>query len=172
MGRASFSARLIGGAFVSLALLGGGVAAAAAVARSSGPDAVYGPNAFDDATARVHIQHEGDGATFVTLHVKGVDAPAGQRFGAHVHQLPCGPSGADAGAHYQHAGAVGSLEQREVWLDVTVNAAGNGHSSARRPWTLDESSPRSVIIHALPTDAGTGAAGARLACIDLDGDPR
>jgi Cu-Zn family superoxide dismutase len=86
-----------------------------------------------------------------------------------VHQRPCGPLGSDAGGHYQHAGATGSLEDREVWLDVTVNAGGNGHSVAIRPWSLDESTPRSVIVHALPTAPDTGAAGARLACIDFDG---
>ena len=110
------------------------------------------------------------GSSFVTLHVRGVEAPAGTTFGAHVHQSPCGPVATDAGPHYQHAGLSSDvpLELREVWLDVTVNAAGNGHSAATRTWQVDGSTPRSVILHALPT-APDGTAGPRLACIDLDG---
>ena len=153
-------------------LVGTGAAfAGGGSARSSGPEFSYGTsNPFAAASAAVHVVKTGNGETNVTLHVHGADAPAGQRFGAHVHQRPCGANGLDAGGHYQHAGATGSLEAVEVWLDFTVNDGGNGHSSANRRWELDETSPRSVIIHALPTAPGTGLAGARLACIDLDGD--
>jgi Cu-Zn family superoxide dismutase len=114
--------------------------------------------------------HAGNERSHVTLHITGVDAPAGRTFGAHVHVNPCGSSGADAGGHYQHAGATGSLEDREVWLDFTVSSAGNAHAEAVRPWPLDDGSPRSVIVHEAATNPGTGAAGARLACIDLDGE--
>jgi Cu-Zn family superoxide dismutase len=165
--------RLAVAAGVSLAVVGaaGAAFAAGSSERSSGPDFRYGdPNPFASASAAVHVVHTGSDGTHVTLHIKGVDAPAGQRFGAHVHVNPCGALGGDAGGHYQHSGATGSLEEREVWLDFTVNRAGNGHAEAVRPWPLDEATPRSVILHALPTDAGTGAAGARLACIDLDGE--
>jgi Cu-Zn family superoxide dismutase len=163
----------VGVAAVVVAGLGGASVAAAAggSARSAGPDFTYDAT-FARARARVHVVRTGSGGTHVTLHVTGVAGAAGRTFGAHVHQRPCGPSGGAAGPHYQHAGAVGDLEQRELWLDFTVNAAGNGHAVAVRPWALDESSPRSVIVHALATDPVSGAAGARLACIDLDGDPR
>lgn len=165
--------RLLAAAFVVAAgSLGTGVAlAAGGSARSSGPDYTY-PNsgAFANATARVHVVHTGNGGTHVSLHIVGVDAAAGQKFGAHVHMSRCGVSGAAAGTHYQDAGATGSLEDREVWLDFTLNADGIGHAEANRPWSLDESTQRSVIIHALPT-AVNGTAGARLACIDLDGNP-
>jgi Cu-Zn family superoxide dismutase len=143
--------------------------AAGGSARSSGPDFTYGlDNPFGDASAAVHVVRTGNGSTQVTLHIRGVDAEPGRIFGAHVHQSPCGAAGGAAGPHYAHVGATGSLEQREVWLDFAVNAAGHGHANAKRPWPLDESSPRSVIIHADPTNA-QGGAGARLACIDLDG---
>lgn len=36
--------------------------------------------------------------------------------------------------------------------------------------TRAHSAPRSVIIPAMPTDPDMGLAGARLACIDLDGE--
>ena len=161
----------LGGSVAALVAVGGGVAAAiGGSSRAAGPDYLYGASAFTNASAAVHIVNTGDGSTHVMLHITGVDGGAGQTFGAHVHRNPCGPLSADAGAHYQHAGASGVLEDREVWLDFTVNAAGNAHSEAVRPWSLDESSPRSVIIHALPTAPDTGAAGARLVCIDLDGN--
>ena len=150
-------------------------AAAVAVAggssgRSAGPDYAYGtPNPFAGASAVVHVVETGQGKSHVTLRVRGVDAPAGQTFGAHVHQFPCGNVGGAAGGHYQHAGAVGTLEEREVWLDVTVNKHGDAITHATRPWSVDQSTPRSVIIHAAPT-APDGTAGARLACIDLDGN--
>jgi Cu-Zn family superoxide dismutase len=153
-----------------LAVMGAAFAAGGS-ARSLGPDFAYGSaNPFVTASAAVHVVKTGNGETRVSLHVRGVDAPAGQRFGAHVHQSPCGENGLDAGGHYQHAGATGSLEAIEVWLDFTVIEGGTGHSSATRPWLLDETSPRSVIIHAMPTAPDTGLAGARLACIDLDGE--
>ena len=63
----------------------------------------------------------------------------------------------------------GTLEEREVWLEVTIKKRGNGITHTTRPWSVDQSMPRSVIIHALPT-AENGTAGARLACIDLDGN--
>jgi Cu-Zn family superoxide dismutase len=139
--------------------------------RSTGPDFTYGSaNPFAAATAAVHVVKTGGGETQVTLHVRDADGPTGQRYGAHVHVNPCGGDGSAAGGHYQHAGAGGTLEAREVWLDFTLNDSGNGHSSASRPWSLDEGSPRSVIIHAMPTNPADGAAGARLACIDLDGE--
>ena len=155
---------------VAAGSLGTSVAlAAGGSARSSGPDYTYvGGEAFADATASVHVVHTGNGGTRVSLHILGVDALAGQTFGAHVHQNPCGVTGAAAGPHYQDAGATNALADREVWLDFTVNAAGIGHAEAERTWSLDETTQRSVIIHALPT-AVNGTAGARLACIDLDG---
>lgn len=162
----------IAGTAIAAATLG---AAGIAVAggnwgRSAGPDYAYGtPNPFADARAIVSVVQTGQGKSHVALSVRGVDAPAGQTFGAHVHQSPCGDVGAAAGGHYQHAGATGSLEEREVWLDVTINPHGNAITHATRPWTVDQSTPRSVIIHAAPT-APDGTAGARLACIDLDGD--
>ena len=164
---------LVAASAVTVALLAamGAALAAGGSARSSGPDFAYGAaNPFAAASAAVHVVKTGNGETTVTLHVHGADAPVGQRFGAHVHQSPCGSDGLDAGGHYQHAGATGPLEAMEVWLDFTVNKGGNGHSTATRPWLLDETSPRSVIIHAMPTVPDTGLAGARLACIDLDGE--
>ena len=139
--------------------------------RSSGPDYTYGtPNPFADARAVVHVVETGQGKSHITLKVRGVEAAAGKTFGAHVHQAKCDAiNPLLAGPHYEHVGATGLLEEREVWLDVTINKRGNGITHTTRPWSVDQSMPRSVIIHALPT-AENGTAGARLACIDLDGN--
>lgn len=151
-------------------LLGTAGIASGASNRSTGPDYTYGQTTeFSNATAEVQVVTTGTGGSMITLHVRGADAVAGRTFGAHVHQAPCGIDGSAAGGHYQHA-ATGDLEGREVWLDFTVNASGNGHAEARRPWVVDQNTQRSVIIHAAPT-ATDGTAGARLACIDLDGTP-
>ncbi len=161
----------VGALVVAAAVLatGSNAFAAGSSSRSNGPDFTYGAsNPFASADADVHVVKTSNG-TKVTLQVHGVAADAGKTFGAHVHQNPCGAVGTDAGPHYQQVGAAGSLEDREVWLDFGVNAAGNGHAKATRPWLIDDSTPRSVIIHALPTEPD-GVAGARLACIDLDGD--
>lgn len=159
-------------AFSALAVLGAaGAVWAGSNGRSVGPDEVYGaPNPLAGARAAVHVAATGKGTSHVTLHVWDVDGARGRTFGAHVHEAPCGELPGSSGGHYQHAGAVGTLEQREVWLDVTINAAGHGRAKATRPWVIDQSAPRSVVIHELPTVAATGAAGPRLACIDLDGD--
>lgn len=162
---------VIAGTAIAAATLGAtGVAVAGGSSgRSTGPDYTYGtPNPFTDAQAVVHVVQTGRGTSHITLSVRGVEAVAGQTFGAHVHQFPCGDVGTAAGGHYQHAGATGSPEEREVWLDVTINKRGNAITHTTRPWSVDQSVQRSVIIHALPT-AEDGAAGARLACIDLDG---
>lgn len=162
--------RAVAATIVVAGLVGTAGVALGSSNRSTGPDYTYGTTGeFTDATAVVHVVTTGDGGSMITLHVRNADTVAGRTFGAHVHQLPCGVDGTAAGGHYQHA-ATGDLEGREVWLDFTVNRAGNGHAQAGRPWAVDQSSPRSVIIHAAPT-ASDGTAGARLACIDLDGMP-
>jgi Cu/Zn superoxide dismutase len=162
--------RALAATIVVAATVGTAGVALGSSSRSSGPEYTYGTTGeFTDATAEVHVVTTGDGGSIITLHVRNADAVAGRTFGAHVHQSPCGTEGSAAGGHYQH-GPSGDLEGREVWLDFTVNGAGNGHAEARRPWAVDQSTPRSVIIHAAPT-ASDGAAGARLACIDLDGMP-
>ncbi|MFP5254575.1 MAG: superoxide dismutase family protein [Acidimicrobiia bacterium] len=155
---------------LAVAGLTGPALAGGSATRSTGPDVQHVAGAFDDADAAVQVVRTGTGGTRVSLHVWGVDAPAGTTFGAHVHNLPCGSDPLASGGHYAHPAPAPSLEARELWLDITVNEAGNGQRGAVRSWTVDESSPRSVVIHAQPTNPVTGAAGARLACIDLDGE--
>ena len=161
---------LFTGAAIALTALTAGVAFAAG-GRSGGPDYTYaGGEPFANATAVVQVTPRGNESALIMLQVKGVDADAGRTFGAHVHTAPCGVLASDAGGHYQHAGLSTELPlvDREVWLDVTIDDDGNGVAVAIRPWTVASTPSRSVIIHADPTNATTGAAGARLACIDID----
>lgn len=133
----------------------------------AGPDFTYGsPNPFTDADITVLAREVGDGGLQVRLAVQGADA-SGQRFGAHVHQNGCGLTGGAAGPHYLNTAADGSLRHREIWLDFTVDADGTGGATATRDWSL--SGARSVILHA-ETTANDGAAGTRLACVDVDFD--
>ena len=167
--------RTINKKFAGAVVVAGLVAVPAGVALagsvwSTGPDNTYGTaNPFAAAVAQVHVVDDGSGGSTISLKLKGVDADPGRTFGAHVHRAACGVDPLAAGGHYQHAGATGTLEEREVWLDITVNGGGNGQSVTQRPWTIDQSTLRSVVIHALPTNEADGTAGARLACIDLDG---
>jgi len=141
----------------------------AAVAGTMLVDHGRGPTYTHDAayagiTTQVHAWTRG-GATTVRLMVNGL--PPGRTFGAHVHTGTCGSDPTASGGHYQHAGAAGSLAQREVWLDVTSDDEGRGVTTTTVPWTFTPGAAGSVVIHALPTDPSTGAAGARLACTSV-----
>lgn len=133
---------------------------------------VYGDpstNPLAGATARVHAVRTGSGKTTVTLHITELNPElAGSTFGAHVHTGPCGTEGIHAGPHYAHppASPDQSLEDREVWLDFTVNSGGRAHAEATRSFTIPAVAARSVVLHASPT-APNGNAGPRLACIDV-----
>lgn len=123
--------------------------------------------------------------TVISLRVRGL--LPGETYGAHVHYLACGATGAAAGAHYQNladpavAGSetVGSTDpayanpDNEVWLDLVTNANGYGQTHAVVDWRFRPTpgTTRSVILHIDPTSTGgtvpAGTAGARLACLDV-----
>lgn len=134
----------------------------------TGPDYVYGTNSLSGATATVSAADLGSDGMQFALQVADIDAPAGTELGAHLHMAPCGSAPGSSGGHYAHPGTDGPLQQREVWLDFVVDANGRGRAVATRDWTPTNRADRSVVIHVLGTDHETGAAGTRLACIDLD----
>jgi Cu/Zn superoxide dismutase len=106
----------------------------------------------------------GDGSSHVELTVTGLkDAVVGRTFGAHLHTGTC-----ESGPHYQVAGAT-PLSEREVWLDFTVQQGGVAHSSADVAFEVDESAVTALVVHINPTNQTTGAAGTRLACLELQG---
>ena len=123
--------------------------------------------------------------TVMRLRVRGL--LPGETYGAHVHYLACGATGAAAGAHYQNIPdpVVGGSEtvsstdpayanaENEVWLDFVTNAKGKGRARAVVDWRFRPTSAgatRSVILHLDPTSTGgtvpPGNAGARLGCLN------
>ncbi|MDP3984902.1 MAG: hypothetical protein Q8Q52_07875 [Acidimicrobiia bacterium] len=108
------------------------------------------------------------GSTLVVLNVKGMDPGAtGRRLGAHVHVGPCvAGNGGAASGHYNHGGVVSA--QTEVWLDFTVTGGGTGHATTRVPFEIPEGAAASIVIHEFPTDAISGLAGGRMACIGIE----
>lgn len=130
----------------------------------------YGTTIAAGATARVHAVYPPSGKTIVTLVVDGL--PASTAFGAHVHKSACGATDPLAsGGHYQHIpGTVSAAE--EVWLDLTTDADGHGEATAVVDWTFakDLDHPEganSVVLHRDATNATTGVAGPRLACLTV-----
>jgi Cu-Zn family superoxide dismutase len=130
----------------------------------------------------VAVSADGDGGTTVTLDAQGLLPDRG--YAAHAHVKPCGPSGADAGPHFQNTADPAATAEKpstdpeyanpenEVWLDLHTDADGDGHAEADVPFAFAENrSPRSVVIHEAEmtaTDAGhAGTAGGRAACITL-----
>ena len=141
------------------------VAAGVLVDHGHGPTVVH-DTAYDGIKTQVHAWSSG-GATRVRLMVTGL--PAGQMFGAHVHTGSCGADPLASGGHYQHSTDPSvPLAEREVWLDVTSDANGRGVATTTVPWAFAPGSAGSVVIHALPTNTTTGAAGARLACTSVE----
>ena len=122
------------------------------------------------ATARVHAVYPPSGKTIVTLVVDGM--PAGRTFGAHVHKSACGATDpAASGGHYQHIPGTVSIDE-EIWLDVTTDANGHAETTAVVDWQFEKDldhpeGANAVVIHRDPTNATTGAAGPRLACLTV-----
>jgi Cu-Zn family superoxide dismutase len=139
------------------------------VVRASGPTFAHDP-ALANITTRVQAVSVPSGdaiKTIVTLDVTGMPAQyRGKTFGTHVHVNPCGADPLASGGHYANPDVSPSLplEAREIWLDFTVDETGAGHAKATRPYHIAEGAANSVVIHALPTNPATGAAGARLVC--------
>lgn len=140
------------------------LAASAALTPVAGPTFTYDA-AFADARTSVEVVDLGLATAF---HLKVTDFPAdaaGRTFGAHLHTSPCGLSADHAGPHLQHNVGL-TLADRELWIDVTVGADGTGEATALRLWRLP-AAPRSLVIHAAPTDPATGKAGSRILCTTL-----
>lgn len=158
---------------VGAALLAGTAPAHASpsVVTAAGPlaDLSSAANATDGADARLFAIAPGNGTTYVTLVVTGLDpAAAGTTYGAHVHVGPCiAGNGAAALAHYNSGTGGNPSPQNEVWLDFTVRPGGVGVARASVPFEIAPGAAQSVVVHANPTQPGTGVAGGRLACLPV-----
>lgn len=129
-------------------------------------------NATDGAEGELFAIDNGHSTTFVLL-LWGLDpAAAGETFGTHIHVGPCvAGNGAAAGPHYNTAGQAVITPDTEVWLDFTVLPGGVAFSRTTVPFVIGEGAARSMVVHALPTEAHgptPGNAGGRMACLPVD----
>lgn len=162
-------AGLAAAGLAALATVAPAGAAGAAMVQAEGPVLNYttaSPNPLAGVTAKVRSLTTPSGRTIVTLHLAGfAEQYEGTTFGAHAHTGPCSLT-VSAGPHYTQAGTT-ALEEREVWLDFTVDDEGHASAQANRDWVFAPNGANSVVVHALPT-ASNGVAGARLGCLAVD----
>jgi Cu/Zn superoxide dismutase len=127
-------------------------------------------NATDGGYGRLYAVAPGDGNTYFVLVLTGLDPDAaGTTYGAHVHVGPCvAGNGAAALGHYNTGTGGPPSRQNEVWLDFTVRPGGVGVAYATAPFEIEPGTARSVVVHALPTEPGTGIAGGRIACLPVN----
>jgi Cu/Zn superoxide dismutase len=112
-------------------------------------------------SVKMTISPELDGSV-VSLTVKGL--PAKTTFGAHAHAKTCAEE--KGGGHYQHVpGEINGTS--EVWLDFETSSFGVGRAQSIKKFPLRADEIKSVVVHAQATDAVTGKAGPKLACIDV-----
>ncbi len=148
----------------------GNVAGLAPAATAAGPTVVHDA-AFDGVRTEVRsIDVPFSGLSLVILDVRNMPQSGRNRvFGAHAHAKPCAADAAASGPH--HANPSGDVSRplaaREVWLDMRVDALGRGTSIALFDWRIRKGDAGSVVIHAEPTNAVTGAAGARILCTTI-----
>ena len=125
-------------------------------------------NATDGAWADLWVHQAGGHSTY-WLFLSGLSAPAGTKYGVHVHVGSCvAGNGAAAGPHYNTGGT--PTDSNEVWLDFTVVGGGYGFASTNVPFVIEPGAAKSIVVHAEPTQDGgatPGAAGARQACLPV-----
>ena len=143
---------------------------------------------FDNAIATLRIkEYPESGTASFKLRVEDIaTSAAGRTFGAHLHTDPCHivGTGGRAGPHYNHDVVTGDVvparisSETEVWFDLVPSDNGVATANITVPFAPDDSElilpltnqisgDMAVIIHALPTNSGSGAAGFRQACMPL-----
>ena len=161
--------KVLCGAATALTCVGAVVSLAASSSAAAGPDPrTLGPSfVYDDGYSEVLTAvtvRATQRSTKVTLDASNFPPSAhGRTFGAHVHVDRCGPKPTDAGAHYQHS-SKGSLKDRELWLDFTVDKNGRARVTAERPWAVKAGAANSVVVHSKATNQSTGKAGDPILC--------
>lgn len=145
--------------------------AAPSVVRSSAALSDLSPvaDATDGAYARLYAVAPGDGNAYVYFVLTGLStASVGTTYGAHVHVGPClAGSGAAALGHYNSGAGGAPSRLNEVWLDFAVRPGGVAVASTVVPFVIAPGAARSVVVHANPTQPGTGLAGGRIACLPV-----
>lgn len=119
-----------------------------------------------------------NGTTKITVNLQGLASD--REYGAHVHTKPCGPTGEDAGPHFQEKAdpVTPSVDpayanpQNEVWLDFRTDAQGDATATTEGTWSFDtRQDAKSFVIHETPTHTEpgkAGTAGGRLACLNAE----
>ena len=127
-------------------------------------------NATDGAEAQLFALGRGDDRSSFYLILTGLDPEAaGTTYGAHVHVGPCvAGNGAAALGHFNTGTGGPPSPLNEVWLDFTVRPGGVAYSGATVPFEIAPGDAQSLVVHALPTQTGTGVAGGRIACLPVD----
>jgi Cu-Zn family superoxide dismutase len=119
--------------------------------------------------------------TVATLVVAGL--LPNRSYAAHAHTNACGPTGEEAGPHYQNrmdpaakppapsTNPQYANPRNEIWLDIHTDAAGQGTSQTTVPFGFTGRRPGSIVLHEAMTTATApgqaGKAGARIACVTL-----
>ncbi|HEU4578055.1 MAG TPA: hypothetical protein VFS67_07365 [Polyangiaceae bacterium] len=138
------------------------------------PDMAGTPNPIGSGASASAQAFDDGGKLRIELSVSGF--PASRAFGSHLHRLACDDA-MKAGGHYQNmpfpAGGMASdpmyaNPSNEAWLDFTTDAAGKGEQEAVVDWIPRSGEARAIIFHHMATGTG-GVAGAKLACLPLDG---
>ncbi len=140
----------------------------------------YDPAAPEGAELVVTTEQAQD-STVMSLQASGLQPQRG--YAVHAHENQCGPTGDDAGPHFQHevdpaatpedssTDPAYANPENEFWLDTRTDEQGNAEARAEVPFAITERAPRSVVIHEnerTQTEPGSaGEAGGRVACISL-----
>jgi Cu-Zn family superoxide dismutase len=119
--------------------------------------------------------------TVATLVVAGL--LPNRSYAVHAHTNACGPTGEDAGLHYQNridpaakppapsTNPQYANPRNEIWLDIRTDAAGQGTSQTTVPFGFTDRKPGSIVLHEATTTTTApnqaGQAGARIACVTL-----
>lgn len=164
--------RVVGAAAVATLAVGAAAAEAApSVVTAAGPlsDLSSAGNATDGAYGRLYAISPGDGTTRFVFVLTGLSpAAAGNVYGAHVHVGPCvAGNGPAALGHYNTGSGGPPSTANEVWLDFVVQPGGWAVAQTTVPFEIDPGTARSVVVHADPTQHGTGLAGGRIACLPV-----
>ena len=138
--------------------------------RADGPTVVHDPTYTGSRVEVRSIDVPSTSLSLMILSVSGMpESTRGRVLGAHAHTKPCADDATASGPH--HANPAGdpskSLAAREVWLDISIDSQGRGTSIALFDWRIRKGDAGSVVIHAQPTNATTGAAGARVLCTTI-----
>ena len=179
---------LVGGALIlaGTQAAGGALSGILKMHGDSGDFLTSAAQPLDAAKAKITIT-EGTGSTTFAIRVTGIDPTiAGETLGSHLHIGPCvegdaGPpiAGVQAGPHYNHDVALGNTPIRispetEVWFALVPDEEGMAYDSTTVPFVPIDADPAyvpgvmSVVVHVLPTNPLTGAAGARQACFPVE----